>query len=161
MPIQSNLDTARVPQATDVASSQVELDTKEQFVTAAPTERKSWSDQGENSEDAEDIDALIDELESLDGHIDLSDSGQDDGSKSHCVSEELLQTDSNTGLTEAEVLLRRKKYGLNQMREEKENLFLKFLSYFVGPVQFVMEVCTSCPAISGIFSYKILDALRV
>lgn len=30
------------------------------------------------------------------------------------------------------------------MKEETENLFLKFLSYFVGPIQFVMEVCQSC-----------------
>jgi hypothetical protein len=29
------------------------------------------------------------------------------------------------------------------MKEEKENMILKFLSYFVGPIQFVMEVCTS------------------
>jgi hypothetical protein len=28
------------------------------------------------------------------------------------------------------------------MKEEKENLFLKFLGYFIGPIQFVMEVCT-------------------
>jgi len=26
------------------------------------------------------------------------------------------------------------------MKEEKENLILKFFGYFVGPVQFVMEV---------------------
>ena len=32
------------------------------------------------------------------------------------------------------------RYGLNQMKEEKENLILKFLGYFVGPIQFVMEV---------------------
>jgi H+-transporting ATPase len=26
------------------------------------------------------------------------------------------------------------------MKEEKENLLLKFLGFFVGPIQFVMEV---------------------
>jgi hypothetical protein len=26
------------------------------------------------------------------------------------------------------------------MKEEKENLILKFLGFFVGPIQFVMEV---------------------
>jgi hypothetical protein len=26
------------------------------------------------------------------------------------------------------------------MKEEKENLILKFLGYFIGPIQFVMEV---------------------
>ncbi len=30
------------------------------------------------------------------------------------------------------------RYGLNQMKEEKENLILKFFGYFVGPIQFVM-----------------------
>jgi len=29
------------------------------------------------------------------------------------------------------------------MKEEKENMILKFFSYFVGPIQFVMEVCAS------------------
>ena len=56
------------------------------------------------------------------------------------VPEDMLMTDTRVGLTSEEVLQRRKKYGLNQMKEEKENLFLKFLGFFVGPVQFVMEV---------------------
>jgi hypothetical protein len=29
---------------------------------------------------------------------------------------------------------------MNQMKEEKENLILKFLGFFIGPIQFVMEV---------------------
>jgi magnesium-transporting ATPase (P-type) len=33
----------------------------------------------------------------------------------------MLQTDTRVGLTEAEVIARRKKYGLNQMKEEKES----------------------------------------
>jgi len=36
------------------------------------------------------------------------------------------------------------------MKEEKENLILKFLGYFVGPIQFVMEV--SNPAKRGVSS---------
>ena len=55
------------------------------------------------------------------------------------VPDELLQTDPATGLTDDEVLRRRKKYGLNQMAEEQENMILKFLMFFVGPIQFVME----------------------
>lgn len=86
----------------------------------------------------EDIDALIDELESVDG-----DEPEDDdpvtGNSARPVPEELLNTDTRIGLTSAVVEQRRKKYGLNQMREEKENLLLKFLMYFVGPIQFVME----------------------
>jgi hypothetical protein len=56
------------------------------------------------------------------------------------VPEEMLQTDTRVGLTSEEVLQRRRKFGLNQMKEEKENLLLKFLGFFVGPIQFVMEV---------------------
>ena len=57
------------------------------------------------------------------------------------VPEDMLQTDTRVGLTSEEVIQRRRKYGLNQMKEEKENLLLKFLGFFVGPIQFVMEVC--------------------
>lgn len=57
------------------------------------------------------------------------------------VPDELLRTSSVQGLDIAEVHIRRKKYGYNRMKEEKENLVLKFLCYFVGPIQFVMEVC--------------------
>jgi hypothetical protein len=35
---------------------------------------------------------------------------------------------------------------MNQMKEEKENLILKFFGYFVGPIQFVMGKCSLCPA---------------
>lgn len=94
----------------------------------------------EEEEDA-DIDALIDELESQDGHQDEEEEQEDQPGGGRTVPEDLLQTDTRTGLTEQEVLARRKKYGLNQMKEEKENLILKFLGYFIGPIQFVMEVC--------------------
>jgi len=92
-------------------------------------------------EDDEDIDGLIQELESLDGHDEeFEESDAAPGSSARPVPEDLLQTDTRTGLTSAEVDQRRRKYGLNQMKEEKENLILKFLMYFVGPIQFVMEV---------------------
>ncbi|PUU74586.1 plasma membrane ATPase [Tuber borchii] len=91
-------------------------------------------------EDDEDIDGLIQELESLDGHDDeFEESDAAPGSSARPVPEDLLQTDTRTGLTSNEVDQRRRKYGLNQMKEEKENLILKFLMYFVGPIQFVME----------------------
>jgi H+-transporting ATPase len=93
-----------------------------------------------DEEDDEDIDQLIDDLESLDGHEEEVDDGDAaPGSSARPVPEDLLQTDTRIGLTAAEVEQRRKKYGLNQMKEEKENLILKFLMYFVGPIQFVME----------------------
>lgn len=94
----------------------------------------------EDEEEDQDMDALIEELESQDGHIDEEEEETDEPGAARPVPEEMLNTDTRTGLSDQEVLARRKKYGLNQMKEEKENLILKFLSYFVGPIQFVMEV---------------------
>lgn len=93
-------------------------------------------------ESEEDIDQLIEDLQ--------SDKDYDEGEESSMVSDhavrgqrvvpdELLQTDPNKGLTFDEVERRRKKFGLNQMSEEHENMIIKFLSYFIGPIQFVME----------------------
>ena len=100
----------------------------------------------EDEEEDEDMDALIDELESQDGHAEEEEEEDENPATGRVIPEDQLQTDTRTGLTEQEVVARRKKYGLNQMREEKENLILKFLGYFVGPIQFVMEVSfNSCP----------------
>jgi len=93
-------------------------------------------------EEDEDMDALIDELESQDGHQEEEELADESitPAAGRIVPEDLLNTSLQTGLTEQEVTARRKKYGLNQMKEEKENLILKFLGYFIGPIQFVMEV---------------------
>lgn len=95
----------------------------------------------EEDEDA-DIDALIEDLESEDGHAFDEDDEEEtvNPGTGRIVPEDMLQTDSRLGLTESEVVARRRKYGLNQMKEEKENLVLKFLGFFIGPIQFVMEV---------------------
>jgi H+-transporting ATPase len=106
-----------------------------------PTGTKVAKEGEDDDEEEEDIDALIDDLESQDGHIDEEEEEeitQPGGAKP--VAEDLLQTDTRHGLSSAEVLVRRKKFGLNQMKEEKENLIIKFLGYFIGPIQFVMEV---------------------
>lgn len=109
-----------------------------------------------DEEDDEDIDQLIDDLESQDGHDEAVDDDEAvAGSSARPVPEDLLQTDTRTGLTSAEVEQRRKKYGLNQMKEEKENLILKFLFYFIGPIQFVMEVCFS-PHPKSLIRYQLL-----
>lgn len=99
---------------------------------------KSQSRVDEDDEE-EDLDALIEELESLDPDDALEAEIETIGA-ARPVPEEMLQTDPRVGLIEPEVVARRKKYGLNQMKEEKESLLLKFLGYFVGPIQFVMEV---------------------
>jgi hypothetical protein len=96
----------------------------------------------EDEEEEEDMDQLIQELESEDGQIDPEE--EEDvgaGADAPPVDPRLLETSTRTGLTKEEVATRRKRFGLNQMKEEKENLVLKFLGYFVGPIQFVMEVC--------------------
>lgn len=103
----------------------------------------------EDEEEDEDMDALIDELESQDGHAEEEEEEEENPATGRVIPEDQLQTDTRTGLTEQEVAVRKKKYGLNQMREEKENLILKFLGYFIGPIQFVMEVSSHhlCPSI--------------
>jgi len=106
------------------------------IVTENEKER-SPSDGGED----EDMDALIDDLESEDGAINDEADEKTEAGAARPVAEELLQTSTTHGLADAEVLVRRKKFGLNQMKEEKQNMILKFLGYFVGPIQFVMEVC--------------------
>ncbi|EED15135.1 P-type ATPase, putative [Talaromyces stipitatus ATCC 10500] len=88
----------------------------------------------------EDIDTLIEELESQNDHMEEElDAAEESNSCCH-IPVEMLQTNTSTGLTDTEVTTRRKKYGLNQMRkEEKQHPIVKFLMFFVGPIQFVME----------------------
>ncbi|KAK7526379.1 E1-E2 ATPase-domain-containing protein [Phyllosticta citriasiana] len=45
-----------------------------------------------------------------------------------------LEADINQGITESDVQSRRKRFGWNEIVTEKENLFLKFLGFFRGPV---------------------------
>ena len=52
----------------------------------------------------------------------------------------LLETSPNEGLDGVEVLARRKRYGLNMMKEEHHSHLKTFLMFFVGPIQFVMLV---------------------
>jgi len=47
---------------------------------------------------------------------------------------------SEKGLSGGEAKKRLVQYGLNEIKEEKTNLFLKFLSYFWGPIPWMIEV---------------------
>ncbi|QGI58297.1 hypothetical protein CEK27_000422 [Fusarium fujikuroi] len=105
---------------------------------AAPPTHAPKAPVAEDEEPDEDMDALIEDLESEDGHA-FDDEEETQPGGGRVVPEDQLQTDSRVGLTEAEVLNRRRKWGLNQMKEERENMILKFLMFFVGPIQFVME----------------------
>lgn len=127
--------------ALDTTIESGQFDEKSRQTQQAPAEATPKKIAVDDDDEDEDIDALIEDLESQDGH-DAFEEEEEDGSPGagRVVPEEMLQTDSRVGLTESEVVARRRKYGLNQMKEEKENLILKFLSYFIGPIQFVMEV---------------------
>ena len=47
---------------------------------------------------------------------------------------------SPEGLSQAEAQKRLTQYGPNEIEEKKTNLFLKFLSYFWGPIPWMIEV---------------------
>jgi H+-transporting ATPase len=51
-----------------------------------------------------------------------------------------FETTINKGLTDADVNSRRKEYGWNRLTQDKPNHLLKFLMFFMGPIQWVMEV---------------------
>lgn len=53
----------------------------------------------------------------------------------------ILATDPTQGLNDTQVMDARRKFGMNQMKPENKNHFAKFWKLFLGPVQFVMEVC--------------------
>lgn len=62
------------------------------------------------------MDALIEELESEDAAIDYEEDEVAQPGNARVIPEELLQTDTRLGLTDSEVISRRKKFGLNQMK---------------------------------------------
>ena len=47
---------------------------------------------------------------------------------------------SPDGLTQAEATKRLTQYGPNELEEKKTNLLLKFLSYFWGPIPWMIEI---------------------
>lgn len=117
------------------ASEPVGYDEKKEYIPANPPKGGA-----EDEDEDADMDALIEELESHDGGAEDFEEGQEDASGNlKQVPDDMLQTSTVSGLTNEEVLARRRKYGINAMKEERENMFLKFLSFFLGPIQFVME----------------------
>ena len=56
---------------------------------------------------------------------------------------------SPDGLSEAEAQKRLTQYGPNEIEEKKTNLFLKFLSYFWGPIPWMIEAAVILSAVVG------------
>jgi H+-transporting ATPase len=57
--------------------------------------------------------------------------------------EEPIPTESTSGLSQAEAQQRLEKYGYNEIPEEEENPLLKFLSYFWGPIPWMIEAAAT------------------
>jgi len=55
---------------------------------------------------------------------------------------------SQDGLTQAEAKKRLNQYGPNEIEEKKTNLFLKFLSYFWGPIPWMIEAAVILSAVA-------------
>jgi hypothetical protein len=64
--------------------------------------------------------------------------GEASGQDAFEVPDEWCETDITSGLPNDEVEQRRRKVGWNELTTEKENMFLKFLSYFQGPILYGM-----------------------
>ena len=56
-----------------------------------------------------------------------------------CVPEDFLKTDIAKGLTQQQIEQRTRKFGKNQLPEEKTNHFKAFLAYFTSPIELVIE----------------------
>ncbi|KAJ7935899.1 plasma-membrane proton-e [Mycena leptocephala] len=56
------------------------------------------------------------------------------------IPDDWLQTDMTQGLADSDVDTRRKQFGFNELQSPKENQFLKFISYFRGPILYTMEI---------------------
>ncbi|KAJ3053626.1 plasma membrane H+-ATPase [Rhizophlyctis rosea] len=96
---------------------------------------------GVDAED-QDVESLLKDLEEeagvgAGGHVEEEEEEQ---GPHHLIiiPDELLNTDPRQGLTTKEADKRRAKFGPNQLAQHKENQILKFLGFFVGPIQYVM-----------------------
>ncbi|WWC63631.1 plasma-membrane proton-efflux P-type ATPase [Kwoniella dejecticola CBS 10117] len=56
------------------------------------------------------------------------------------VPSEWLETDRQKGLSSGDIDERRKHSGFNELESPSENQFIKFISYFRGPILYVMEL---------------------
>ncbi|WP_179317597.1 plasma-membrane proton-efflux P-type ATPase [Winogradskyella undariae] len=72
-----------------------------------------------------------------------------DDLKSLSMQELMKQLDSSVGgLTQTEAKKRLIQYGANEIEEKKTNMFLKFLSYFWGPIPWMIEAAVILSAVA-------------
>ena len=71
---------------------------------------------------------------------------EDDGT----VPDEWLEADIKQGITNNDVEHRRKRFGWNELTTEKENMFIKFLMFFTGPILYG-ESPTASRALPSLF----------
>ncbi len=111
---------------------------------ASPSLPDTYDGTADRSPEGDSLDGLIAELDAGDEHELLAEEDPIVAvGAPRLIPNEHLQTDIATGLSDSEVSQRRKKYGWNQMSEEKQSHVKEFLFFFVGPIQFVMEVTIS------------------
>ncbi|KAL2853050.1 hypothetical protein BJX68DRAFT_49554 [Aspergillus pseudodeflectus] len=137
-PFRARQTTVAPNEPTGPNEANVTYEAKATLITNAQEKMSSMTDAGDDDRE-ENIDDLIEELAFLDGGHPTHTNRKSIESAKTCNPNPGFDTDITTGLSSEEATIRRKKYGPNQLKEAKENLYLKFLSFFVGPVQFVME----------------------
>lgn len=59
------------------------------------------------------------------------------------VPESWLETDVFQGVSESDVPRRRAQFGYNELESPHENMFLKFIGFFRGPILYVMELAVA------------------
>ncbi|KAF2235314.1 plasma-membrane proton-e [Viridothelium virens] len=56
------------------------------------------------------------------------------------IPDDWLEADIHQGISAQDVEARRRRFGFNELATEKENMFIKFLMFFTGPILYVMEL---------------------
>lgn len=127
------------------------LDLKEALANIQPPQRDSSSERRpENTNEIEEFEKLLEEIESDDEDEDKSEKEDLGLEAPTSAPDNLLQTDVTRGLSESEVKDRRSTYGFNQLKEHKRSHVKQFLMFFVGPIQFVMEVSLESSFYGGV-----------
>ncbi|KAL6720233.1 plasma membrane H+-ATPase [Lecanora helva] len=99
-------------------------------------------------EDSEDLDRLIACLDAEESEEPVTVEEWSGAGAARKVPDDHLVTDPEVGLSENEVVQRRKIYGLNRMEGKNRSHIRHMLSFFVGPIQFVMQVVVNIDSLT-------------